>query len=197
MAELEDLLLQADKAFEEGDYAAAAEGYRAAATLSSHDIHFTLDNLNLSEEMEHLQFVNRLMEKFPDSWELRLHRLNFMKKVYPTSTVISKLSEELKQEMPTRYELSVHSSRFSAAAKARESKYFAEDLLYLWENMLHPRQRKHLLEICATVDAVEFIPAFETLVNQDGFPVEVKAFLRAKKAELQQLQTAIRQLEQT
>jgi hypothetical protein len=194
MLEREELLLQAERAYKEGDFSSAVKNYRAAAQISAMDLDRVLKSLRSAEEMEQLQFIRELREQFPDSLDVRLHeaRLSFGQNE-PSRTIIL-CSEMLEQDLTQKYELSARHTRLTASAKTKNFTSFVQDFLHLWGTMTRGKQRLHLLRICSGVEATEFISAMDELSGNEIFPDEIRTFFEAKANELRHLQDASKHL---
>jgi uncharacterized protein HemY len=131
MLEREELLLQAERAYEEGDFSSAVKNYRAAAQISAMDLDRVLKSLRSAEEMEQLQFIRELREQFPDSLDVRLHEARLSLSRNEPSRTITQCSEMLEQDLIQKYELSARHTRLTASAKTKNFTSFVQDFLYL------------------------------------------------------------------
>ena len=196
MSGRDEILQQADRQSEEGDFASAVQNFRAAALMSPDDLSTVLFNLLANEIFEHVGFIRQLKEKYPDSLDVRLHEVHFFLKDKRPDHVLILCTEILQNPLSERDERSVRYTRLEAAIRTRKGiASLVEDFVFLWERASTGRLRQRLLQLCSEVYHTEFLVVFEELANNVVFlPDSVREFMLAKRHELMQLENATRDL---
>ncbi|WP_342373838.1 tetratricopeptide repeat protein [Myxococcus stipitatus] len=190
MSHTESLRLEADRKFEEGDFAGAREAYRSCL-LESAPTPGALGNLSIAEDWDRLEFRIELSKRHPDSKEVRLALAHAYLNAQRPPQAVALLDELIGAETESARRIPLLLVRLRAALAARNFDIAAVDFVELWMAGAHippaRRFRKGMLrEVSGVVDpGVEtMLRALESQLTSEASLLE---FIAAKRGQLRAL----------
>jgi len=189
MAEdVNQIIAEADRKFEENDFVGAIQGYRAAASLMPPDEH-VLWNLRSVEQAEQRMFLRELRQKYPESLVVRDQEAQLVRDTQSSSTAIRLCTEALAlvKDNP-RMELHFRFTRLRAAVQSNEFRLIYEDFLFLWQATSQTRHKKQLLSLLSSIHDIRFIRTLEKLAENPIFPAPIIQFFLAHIAQINTLE---------
>jgi len=199
MTALVDIIREADQLLEEGNFSAARDLYRVAATIDS-PTKYVLDSLRVAEEAEALVFSRNLREKYPHSiiaWINDISNLIYHGKQWNAHAV--QHSTELLQHGNLSGDEALHIRRLRCRAILHSGYYtvlqlypiLVEDFSTIWKagisEPLTVRGPRGLLDELAAIRDPRIVFVLEALNQIADLPPKVKQFLDLKIQELQTL----------
>ncbi len=202
--DIEHLIAEAERKFEEQDYAGAIEDFRFLAMQMPEDISYALNSIEVAEKQERLKFSRELSQQYPDSKEVILRHASLLIEDRQLDKAVARLSELIgSAENDVILEQRARRARLRATFRSHDYRLLVQDFLWLWEDSHLPKPkriqifaRQHLLQQLAEVQRIEFIPILEELLERKMFSSGVTEFIEAKINELKLLSTAIAQMEE-
>jgi hypothetical protein len=197
MNDLVELVAEANRLYEEEDYAAAHDLYKAAAMLAPPN-EYIMTFLMLSLWYATSSFLMDLLTKYPDSIVVKqgVAVASLDRSPMRAAAICSSLLE--RGTLTLEDELNLRWIRLQAAVRTMRKSQpewyntIIEDFTRLWSfdgkwRSVIPYNRQLLLEALARICYPLCIPALQILVDQSGITSDVKEFLLAKINELRAL----------
>jgi hypothetical protein len=193
------LIEEADRLYEEENYAAAFELYREVV-LQGPPTRHAVGFLHISLERMGPDLMHHLLYQYPTSFAVREQATMYFRNKIP-SVISVRLCTELIEEnrqagdaYDPALERYLRGVRIEAAvnwplspATSQEYQFFIQDFLQTW---IPSTWKGWLLNAITRIWDPLFIPALSSLAEVEDLPLPVKKLLAAKIAELQALHEA-------
>jgi hypothetical protein len=200
------LIEEADRFYEEENYAAAFELYREVVMQGPPTRH-AVGFLHISLERMGPDLMHQLLYKYPESFAVREQAAIYFQNKSPSDISVrlcTELIEENRQAGDTydpALERYLRGVRLQAAvywplspATSQEYQFFIQDFSQLWATST---ARRWLLDAITRIWDPLFIPALGSLAEAEDLPLPVRHLLAAKTVELQALREANEALNET
>jgi hypothetical protein len=192
MADVDQLIAEADRRLDENEFAAARDLYREIALARAPSMAL-LANLGVAEDQERLQFRRVLARRYPSEPRFRVAEAETLIDVHKPALAIDVCTQLLQSEdgQSPEQRTALHLLRFRAAVRSGRYDTLIEDVRTVWEagETFAParRLRQALLRGIVQLDRAEAIPVLESLCERGIVPERASAFVVAKVEELRRL----------
>jgi len=158
----------------------AAAIYRQLALEGK--LHFeALHNLADVWMFAHVKFLNQVLEKFPDSYQALLRKLEFLSRNSQYTMIIQICNDALKQEHYSAHTRTIiKGHRLNACIAAHETTHVVDDFIAVWQSIKVKRGHMKLLEHMLRATNPIFEPTFMSLSDQAIFDDHIKELFRTK-----------------
>jgi hypothetical protein len=185
----------ADRLFDEQEYAAARELYRAEALrrVPAGKLFYTM---HLAHELDELQFLEQISRRYSDQVECQLAYITCLIEQRAAARAVDECNNLLGIAIQTPHEITIRFLRVRAALlNPKWSGTLSDDLLNIWElAQLLPQptsSRRTLLTEIVKISTSAFIPALRDIVEDQAMPTQMTRVVRAKLTELEGLSDVV------